>query len=515
MPSPALSREQAPGRLGNDPPLAVIDIGSNSVRLVVYERLTRSPTPLFNEKVLCGLATVVAAEGRITKAAAERVFAALRRFRALCDEMEVGELFVLATAAARNARNGAEFIAETGAICGCEVHLLSGREEAEMSALGVVSGIHDPRGVVGDLGGGSLELVEVAGERIGMGVSLPLGGLVLQSAAHDSVKAATALVRSTLTKAPPLKRLAGQTFYAVGGTWRALARLHMAETKYPLRVMHGYTLSADEARAFAAKIAALSTPELANLSGVSSGRRPLLAYGAVVLEQIMRIGKPRQVMLSALGVREGHLFQMLDRDARRADPLVSAAEELGFLRARSPRHDYELVTWTDRLFDSLALNESDAERRLRHAACHLADIGWRAHPDYRGEQSFDLIANAAFIGVDHPGRAYLALAIYFRHEGSREGLIPPGLRDIAGERLVALARILGASFRVAYLLSGGISGVLPRIALVARSRAVVLGFPRDLDALASERVAGRLKQLGKLVDRDAVVDIAGVMSKAS
>lgn len=515
MPRSARSRELAPGRLGNDPPLAIIDIGSNSVRLVVYERLTRSPTPLFNEKVLCGLATVVAAEGRITDAAAERVFAALRRFRTLCDEMGVADVFVLATAAARNAKNSVEFVAEAEAICGCEVHLLSGQDEAEMSALGVISGIHDPHGVVGDLGGGSLELVEVAGERIGTGVTLPLGGLVLQSAARDSVKAATALVRSTLGKARPLKQLAGQTFYAVGGTWRALARLHMEESGYPLRVMHGYTLSAEAAAAFAAKIGALSQRELSDLSGVATGRRPLLAYGAVVLEHIVRIGKPREVKLSALGVREGHLFQMLDRETRRIDPLVSAAEEFGFLRARSPRHDHELVAWTDRLFDSLGFNEADAERRLRHAACHLADIGWRAHPDYRGEQSFDLIANAAFIGIDHPGRAYLALAIYFRHEGAREGLIPPGLREIAGERLVALARILGATFRVAYLLSGGISGTLPRITLTSRGRQVVLGFPRELDALASERVAGRLKQLGKLVDRDPAVDVAGVMSKAS
>jgi len=219
--------------------------------------------------------------------------------------------------------------------------------------------------------------------------------------------------------------------------------------------------------------------------------------------------------MSALGVREGHLFQLLDREGRRADPLIAAAEELGFLRARSPRHGHELITWTDRFFDNLGLDETAAERRLRHAACHLADIGWRAHPDYRGEQSFDLIANAAFIGVDHPGRAYLALAIYFRHEGTRDGVVPRGLREIATPRLITLARNLGAAFRVAYLLSGGIAGVLPRTSLTVRGGQVVLGFPQELEALASERVANRLKQLGKLLGREPAMDIAGVLSKAS
>jgi exopolyphosphatase/guanosine-5'-triphosphate,3'-diphosphate pyrophosphatase len=501
-----------PGAPGH--PLAVIDIGSNSVRLVVYERLARSPTPLFNEKVLCGLASVVAREGRITEAAATRVLAALARYRLLCDNMGVEDLFVLATAAAREAKNGAEFLARAEAVCGRPVHLLSGGEEARLSAWGVICGIHRPQGVVGDLGGGSLELIAVDGESVGEGVTLPLGGLVLQIAARDSIKAASEMVASALAAAPVLAAAHGRAFYAVGGTWRALAHLHMAERRYPLRVMHGYRLPAAEALAFCERLVGLSARDLGALP-VSSGRQPLLAYGALVLAHIVRRMEPGEIVVSALGVREGHLFSLLDAATRHADPLISAAAEIGVMRARSPLHGPELIAWTDRLFTALVPDESVGERRLRHAACHLADIGWRAHPDYRGEQSFDLVANAAFVGVDHPGRAFLALSVYFRHEGAGNDRLPAPLGEVATPRLVRLARLLGAAFRVGFLLSGGMPGVLPRLPLVAERRRLVLRVPARLAALPSERVTGRLKQLAKLTDRDVAVEIEGRVSAAS
>ena len=102
------------------------------------------------------------------------------------------------------------------------------------------------------------------------------------------------------------------------------------------------------------------------------------------------------------------------------------------------------------------------EARLRHAACLLADIGWRAHPEYRGEQSLNLIAHAAFIGIDHPGRAYLALANFYRHEGLIDEALSPHIREIASTRLMERARALGATLRVAYLISGAMPDVVGR-----------------------------------------------------
>src|SRR5262245_14534056 len=191
----------AQGRLDYGPPVAVIDIGSNSVRLVVYEGLTRSPTPIFNEKMLAGLGREVQSTGLLAPDAVEAAYATLRRFRALCDRLEVARLWVIATAACRDAANGKAFVAEAERICGVKIDVLSGKREAELSALGVVSGFHRPDGIVGDLGGGSLELTEVHGQRVRPGLTLPLGGLALQDVSSKSVKKAEKIVRATLEDA--------------------------------------------------------------------------------------------------------------------------------------------------------------------------------------------------------------------------------------------------------------------------------------------------------------------------
>src|SRR5690349_3054881 len=239
---PALSFE-APGRLKLGQPAAIIDIGSNSVRLVVYEGLSRAVTPLYNEEVLCGLGRHVATTGRLDEDAVDRALRALARFRVLCETMQVSDVFVLATAAARDASNGPAFLEAAEKACGRPISLLSGAEEARASALGIVAGFYQPDGIVGDMGGGSLELVDVKGSTIGQGTTMRLGGLALQDVSGGSLRKAQRIVRAALERAPEyLESLHGRTFYAVGGTWRALARLHQAATDYPLHMMHNYIL---------------------------------------------------------------------------------------------------------------------------------------------------------------------------------------------------------------------------------------------------------------------------------
>lgn len=501
-----MSGRQAPGRLPVGQPVAIVDIGSNSVRLVAYEGLTRAPTPIYNEKVLCGLGKHVATTGRLDEEAVARALQALARFRLLCDTMHVGAVRVLATAAAREASNGPAFLDAARRACGCEVELLSGQREAELSALGVVAGFHQPDGVVGDMGGGSLELVDVAGARMGEGITLRLGGLALQDLSGGSLKKAQRIVRESLERAPQLRRLQGRTFFAVGGTWRALARLHQAARNYPLHVMHGYVMSPEDGLDFLRLVESTEAQTLKDIERVSEARRPLLSYGALVLEEIIRAGRPREIAISANGVREGLLFEQLDASTRAQDPLLAAAAELNLLRSRSPRHGEELRDWTDRFVTSLGLPETTDERRNRHAACLLADIGWRAHPDYRGEQSLNLIAHAAFVGIDHPGRAYLALSIFFRHEGLSLDKVGPRMRDLAGPRTVERARLLGALMRVAYPVSVAMEGVLPEAPLLARGRFLVLSLPERLRALASDRLMNRLKQLARIVDLEPRIE---------
>jgi exopolyphosphatase/guanosine-5'-triphosphate,3'-diphosphate pyrophosphatase len=496
----------AQGRLDYGPPVGVIDIGSNSVRLLVYEGLTRSPTPIFNEKVLAGLGREVQTTGLLTEDAVEKALAALRRFRALCHRLDVAPLWVIATAACRDAKNGKSFVTEAERICGTKVDVLSGKREAELSALGVVSGFHKPDGIVGDLGGGSLELTEVHGHRVKPGVTLPLGGLALQDISSKSIKKAEKFVRKALEDIRLLEDGKGRTFYAVGGTWRALARLHMWQTGYPLHVMHGYVMPAKEAFDFSSLVHRVDPETLSRVEVVTDARRPLLAYAALVLENVVRIARPREVVISALGVREGLLYSMLDPREREEDALITAASELNQLRSRSPAHGEELTEWTERFIASSGLDETAEERRLRHAACLLADIGWRAHPDYRGEQSVNIIANAAFVSVDHPGRTFIALAVFFRHVGLVDDELSPRLRELASTRVLDRARVLGAALRVAYLVSAAATGVLPRTPMVVERGRLVLRFDNDFKALAGERVFARLRQLARLIGREPVME---------
>jgi exopolyphosphatase/guanosine-5'-triphosphate,3'-diphosphate pyrophosphatase len=491
------------GRLDHGPPLAVVDIGSNSVRLVVYEGLSRSPTALFNEKVLCGLGREVQTTGLL---AAEQALSSLKRYRALCTTMGVKRILAIATAACRDAKNGPAFIKFAERTIKTEIDILSGAREAELTALGVISGVHHGDGVVGDLGGGSLELIDIHGRRPRRGLTRPLGGLALADISAKSLKKAEKFVKKTLSSLPVLKGCEDRTFYAVGGTWRALARLHMWQTGYPLHVMQGYAIAADEALEFARLVHRVDVDTLANIEVVNNARRPLLPYAALVLEYILRIGNPSQVVFSALGVREGLLYSLLRQKDKEKDALIEAARELNQLRSRSPRHGEELIDWTDRFMASSGLDEPAEERRLRHAACLLADIGWRAHPDYRGEQSLNIIAHGGFTAIDHPGRAYLALAVFYRHVGLvMDDELSPRLRELASTRMIDRARVLGAAMRLAYVVSAAMPGVLPRTPLTVERHRLALRLPGEFALLGGDRVLNRLRALSRLIGREPVM----------
>jgi exopolyphosphatase/guanosine-5'-triphosphate,3'-diphosphate pyrophosphatase len=501
QPAPAAAAEAAPEKR----PVGIIDIGSNSVRLVAYEGRTRAPTPIFNEKVLCGLGRGLFTTGKLPEEAVERALKALRRFRVLGQFMQLAEVQVVATAAARDARNGAEFLAAAEEAIGTKIELLSGRREAELSALGVLSAIHKPDGIVGDLGGGSLELIKVKRARIGKGASLPLGGLALMDASNKSPRQASKIVREAIGDTKALKSLSGRTFYAVGGTWRALARLHMRQRNYPLNIMHNYTIPVRDAVDFLGLIERVDSDALVAIGAVSTARRPLLAYGAVVLEEIIRRAKPKEIVISVAGVREGLLYERLDKGTRREDALIAAAHEFNVLRSRAPEHGEELFAWTDAFMRSTGLAEPNAEEvRLQHAACLLSDIGWRGHPDYRGEQSLNMIANASIVGVDHPGRAFIALVIAFRYEGLEESMAPE-LRRLVSARLLDRARILGAAMRVAFIISAGTPGVLARTPMQCARGVVTLTLPPELADLTSERLQNRLQRLARLIGRDSAI----------
>lgn len=499
----------ARGRLNGTGPVAVVDIGSNSVRLVIYERKARTPTMLFNEKLLAGLGRGVAATGQLATESVDLALGELVRFKALIEHTGCKELYVVATAAARDAENGQEFVADVERILQAPVRILDGSEEAYYSALGVVAGFWQPRGIVGDMGGGSLELVEIGEKKPGDGATFPLGGLRLSEEAGGSIQKAHKITEAALkTYEWPDLAPGERTFFAVGGTWRSLGRLHLMQNDYPLHVMHNYEMDAEEAIAFCREIAVPNLENIKMAEVVSKQRRPLVPIGAVVLEQVLTAMKAERLMFSATGVREGLLHEKLSPEMQEQDPVIEAARELCELRARSPQHAVELIDWTDDLFRELQIEETANERRLRHAACLLSDIGWRAHPDYRGEQSLNIISNASFVGLDHASRAYLAAAVFYRHQGLREGALSQVIRELFTDRLRIRAKVLGATLRVASLLSASMAGLLPKIGVARTETGIAIELSKDLSNLDGERLRKRAAQLGKVIDADVVLKVA-------
>ncbi|RWX75834.1 exopolyphosphatase [Neorhizobium lilium] len=497
-------RSEAQGRLPGIAPVSVIDIGSNSVRVVIYEGMSRAPTILFNEKVLCGLGKGLGSSGRMDEEAVQRALAALRRFRALSTQARADEVYVLATAAAREASNGPDFVRQAEEILGQPIQVLSGEDEARYSALGVISGFHDVDGIAGDLGGGSLELIDIRGKEFGRGITLPLGGLRLSESSGNSLPKARTFARKQVNTARFLEKGEGRTFYAVGGTWRNIAKLHMEITKYPLHMLQGYELPTAELQRFLEDVIAAKDSKDPAWQAVSKSRRALLPFGAVALQEVLTVMKPAKVVFSAQGVREGYLYSLLPDEQRDSDPLVVAADQLAILRARSPKHARELAEWTGRMVPFFGIDETEEESRYRRAACLLADISWRAHPDYRGAQALNVIAHSSFVGITHPGRAYLGLANYYRFEGLNDDGATDALVAIVTPRLLELAKLLGGLLRVVYLFSASMPGIVNHLAFRAASQPDLdLEFvvPHAYRDFAGERLDGRLQQLAKLTGR--------------
>lgn len=499
-----MTRSEAQGRLPGIAPVSVVDIGSNSIRLVIYEGLSRAPTVLFNEKVLCGLGKGLATTGRMDDEGVSRALAALKRFGALSRQARATAMYVLATAAAREAQNGPDFIRRAEEILGQRIEVLTGEQEALYSALGIVSGFHDPDGIAGDLGGGSLELIDIKGRELSTGITLPLGGLRLSETAGGSIAKARAYSRKLIKPAAMLERGRGRTFYAVGGTWRNIAKLHMEMRNYPLHMMQGYELAYDEIVRFLEDIISGANVRDPAWGLISKSRRTLLPFGAVAMREVLEVMRPERVSFSAQGVREGYLYSLLSEEDRALDPLLAAADELAILRARSPEHARELADWTGRMMPFFGVTETQEESRYRQAACLLADISWRAHPDYRGLQALNIIAHSSFVGITHPGRAFIALANYYRFEGLYDDGQTGPLATIATERLLENAKLLGGLLRVVYLFSASMPGIVHNLAFRTSARPDLdLEFvvPSAYREFAGERLDGRLQQLARLTGK--------------
>ena len=485
--------------------VAVVDVGSNSVRLVVYDSLSRAPFPRFNEKSLCGLGAALDQTGKLSDEAVSATLRALRRYAAIARAMDVERIDVIATEALRRAENSGPFLAELREETGLEPVVLSGAEEARFAALGVIAGFYRPRGLIGDMGGGSVEVAEVADDRVGeRSVSLPLGALPVAALLAEQGRAAKKQVDQTIgDRLPP--PLTAPVFYAIGGGWRALARVHMAEADAPVKVSHAYEIDAAEARAFAKKVARMAETEVAALPDVPSRRIKTLPAAALVLDRVLRKLKPERVVFSALGLREGWLYDQLPEDDRYLDPLVDGAQAFGVPRARVPAFAPALAGWTEGLFPG----ESHAEKRLRVAACALSDIAWIDHQAVRASQSFHRLLSFPFVGLDHAERVFLATALHARYDGSPDDpALGPALGLLSADQL-RRARIVGRAMLLGYRFSGSVPEILALARLRIGADEVRLEVDRTANVPDSDAVRARMKQLARAigVTRSEVVEV--------
>ena len=474
-----------------------MDIGSNSIRLVVFEGLRRAPSPMFNERILCGLGRSLHDTGRLDPAGVDRALRSIERFGVLLRAMGVERFDAVATAAVRDAADGGAFVAEVERRCGFRVRVLSGAEEAEMAALGVLSGAPDADGAVGDLGGGSLELVHLVDGEVAEQATLPLGPLNLLAASGGQRKRARRIVDEALAGLPWLAKIRGRTFYAVGGNWRALAHVQMAHSGYPLHIVHHYRPHRGDLAKVADLISRQSRGSLKGIRGVSSRRLDLLPLAALVMDRLLTAAAPCAVVFSADGLREGLAFSGLGERGRDEDPLLSAAGEMNARTARFPDHAPELLKWTENLF----VEERAPERRLRHAACLLSDVGWRVHPDYRADQASTEVLHARTLHVNHPERVFLALAVFGRYSSRERSGELRAVESLLDGETAGRARILGAAVRLGETLCGGVPGVLGRFSLKPSPRrgAIKLKCRRQDRDMIGEAVVRRFEALAALM----------------
>lgn len=476
-------------------PVGIIDIGSNSVRLVVYDGLTRTPVPLFNEKAVCALGSGLEASGRLNPEGVTMALAAVERFVHLARAMEVDRLDVLATAAARDAADGPEFIARLEKRCDVSVRLLSGEEEAHNAALGVLCSVPEADGMVADLGGGSLELVVVEQHRFGDFSSMPLGVLRLADQSDGDRARAMAIVSEHLAKLPWTAQGQGRSLYAVGGAWRTVARICIEQMNYPLHVLDNFTLPAADALGLLDLISRQSRKSLEKIPGVSKRRVPTLPLAAAILETLVQEIRPAQLVFSVYGMREGQFFQNLPSQVRDEDPLISACADLALAAGRFTQHARELMDWMSPLFP----NEPAQLQRLRLAACLLGDIFWSEHPDYRAEQGLLKVLRLPFMGLSHTDRAALALAVYYRYTSADYHPTAAQAMALLDEDRVKRVRVIGNALRLGHTISGGAPGLLERTRLVATPGRLVLEVPAGDPLYSGDASARRFEKLAAVL----------------
>jgi exopolyphosphatase / guanosine-5'-triphosphate,3'-diphosphate pyrophosphatase len=479
---------------------AVVDLGSNSVRLVVYEGDARNPVQIFNEKAVLRLAKGMTGTGRLDPATMDQAETVLCRYAAIVRAMGASSFEVLATSAVRDATNGVEFVRRMHALePDMHINILSGEQEAVLAAEGVLCGIPAADGILADLGGGSLELVRLEAGRIDTAATLPVGVIRLADRAGGDLIKARSIVSAALEATPFIGTAARRDLYLSGGGFRALARIHIAQTGYPLNMVHHYTIGWEEARDLAGVVNEAGRKLIERMPGVPRRRIEDLPYAALILRRLLRASGANRVVFSANGLREGWFARQIPAHIRAEDPLLAAGRDLTRGTLRDPKLPPALIGWTAPLFPA----ETEAQRRLRGAACWLSDIGSHEHPEYRAEQAFLRAFRQPGVGVDHHARAFLALTLALRYEAYADASFLAPARTLLDLQAARRAETLGVALRLAYTLCAGTPQLLAGTQLSIAPGRLILALTEAVGVFAGDSVLRRLERLAQMLGLEA------------
>lgn len=477
--------------------VGVVDVGSNSVRMVIFDGAARSPAYFFNEKVMCGLGAGLAETGRLNPEGRKRALSAIRRFTKLAEGVGASPLTTVATAAVREASDGPEFCAEVEAETGLRLWVVDGQEEARLTAQGVLLGWPEADGLVCDIGGSSMELAKVHGGQVGNRVTSPLGPLKLRDV-KGGKKGLAKHISGVMAGLAEAMGTGHERLYLVGGSWRAIARLDMERRGYPMTVLHEYQMSPDSILETLDWIASNDTEELRSRTGTGAERMALVPLASEVLRALLSHLAPKEIFVSSYGIREGMLYEQMPDKLRRRDPLIEACYFTEASSARIPGFGRRLFSFVRALYQ-----DAPAERlRLVKAACLLHDTAWRAHPDYRHEVCFDAATRANLGGLNHKGRVFLGLALLHRYKNSRNRSRFAPLFDLLDEDEIRDAEVLGKAMRFGAMFSSEKPYRLDQISLELKKKTLILNLTPDTQGLFGEVAESRLGSLAKSLGVD-------------
>jgi len=488
---------------------AVIDVGSNSVRLVIFRTYATFFQPIFNEKITASLGRGVVATGRLNPAGVRSATAAIIRFMQILKARNISNIYAVATAAVRDASDGQEFLDNLQVVCGLQVQKLSGKQEARFSALGVIAGEPEADGVMADLGGSSLELVRIRNAKPEQGSTHRLGPLAMGIEKKFNYEQVKAQISNSLQSSIELtgksdKISEAKALYAVGGAWRSLALVHMEMRGYPLHILHNYRMSRSEAKVLARLVEKQSPASLAKIPGLSAKRANSLPYAALLLRSLLKIIKVKEVVISSFGLREGLLFDDLDADEAAHHPVLASVEALAHQNWSSPQFGQGVESWLTPVFAHFeAPFRPERTRMLQTAVCRLADIGARMHPDHRAQISFDLILYAPFAGLTHPERMALALAIFCRYAGPELPQNVTMVMRVLDENIRGWATAIGAGLRCAAVVSGRTASLLQRTSLEIKKDTIWLNAKQEDSVLLTSSPHRRLRELADVMGLQA------------